>query len=61
MKALERPKTDDDDTKAYIMSIIKKAAYGGGKLAKIGDINAKSTTPTLQSIIKRARNGGAGS
>ena len=60
MKALERAKTDDDDTKAYIMSIIKKAAHGGGKLAKIGDINAKAATQTLQNIIKHARNGGAG-
>ena len=60
MKALERAKTYDDDTEAYIMSIIKMAAHGGGKSAKIGNINAKAATPTLQSIIKRARNGGAG-
>ena len=57
MKALKKAKSDDDNTESYIMSIIKKAAQGSGKSVKIGDTTA--ATPTLQSIIKRARNGGA--
>ena len=55
MKALKKAKSDDDKTESYIMSIIKKAAQGS-KSVKIGDTTA--ITPSLQSIIKRARNGG---
>ena len=55
MKALKKAKSDDDKTESYIMSIIKKAAQGS-KAVKIGDTTA--ITPSLQSIIKRARNGG---
>ena len=55
MKALKKAKSDDDKTESYIMSLIKKAAQGS-KAVKIGDTTA--ITPSLQSIIKRARNGG---
>jgi hypothetical protein len=59
MKAIEKERTDGDDTEAHIMSLFKK--YGiGGATAHISAATADPTpappAPSLKSILKRVKN-----
>jgi hypothetical protein len=60
MKAIEKERTDGDDTEACIMSIFKKYGIGEGATAHISTATADPTpappAPSLKSILKRVKN-----
>jgi hypothetical protein len=64
LKSMEQEKSTNDDTKAYIMSIMEKHVGKSGKVVQISDAITKPTpaaaTPMLKSIVKRTKNAKAG-
>jgi hypothetical protein len=60
MKAIEKERTDGDDTEACIMSLFKKHGIGKGATAHISAATADPTpappAPSLKSILKRVKN-----
>ena len=64
LKAIEGEKSTNNDTKAYIMSIMQKHAGKSDKVVQISDATAEptptATAPMLESIVKRAKNAKAG-
>jgi hypothetical protein len=56
MKAMEKEKTNGDETEAYIMSIIKKYSTGKTESVQVSTTEAEPTAPTLKSILKRVKN-----
>ena len=60
MKSIEQEKSTNDDTNAYIMSVMDKHLAKSGKFVQISDATLTPTpaaaAPTLRSIVKRAKN-----
>ena len=62
MKSLEKVKSTNEETDAYIASVVDKrlATSAGKKTVQVSDATATPTqvvsAPTLRSIIKRAKN-----
>ena len=64
MKSIEQEKSTNDNTEAYIMSVMDKHAAKSGKVVQISDATSTPTpaaaAPMLKSIVKRAKNSKAG-
>ena len=64
MKSIEQEKSTNDNTDAYIMSLMDKHLAKSGKIVQISDATSTPTPaaagPTLKSIIKRVKNSKAG-
>ena len=64
LQAIEQEKSTNDNTEAYIMSIMQMHAGKSGKVVQISDATAEPTptaiVPTLKSIVKRAKDAKAG-
>ena len=60
MKSIEQEKSTNDNTEAYIMSVMDKHAAKSGKVVQISDATAEPmptmTAPTLRSIVEQAKN-----
>jgi hypothetical protein len=60
MKAIEKERTEGDDTEAHVMSLFKKHGIGKGATAHISTAAADPTpappAPSLKSILKRVKN-----
>jgi hypothetical protein len=62
LKSIEKEKSTNDETDAYIASVVDKrlATSAGKKTVQVSDATATPTqavsAPTLKSIIKRAKN-----
>ena len=64
MKSIEQEKSTNDDTEAYIMSVVDKHVGKSCKVVQISDTTMKpmpaAAAPMLRSIVKRAKNAKAG-
>jgi hypothetical protein len=64
MKSIEQEKSTNNDTDAYIMSLVDKRLAKSGKIVQISDATLTPTpaaaAPTLKSIVKRVKNLKAG-